>query len=102
MRVDQWVQQQPDDAWRRLTIRDTTKGKLQVDILHQRVWLWDGKEKQAKHWHLVTRHEAKSSKIKYSLSNAPESTTVKRLAELVRANIHFFEPFNILYSVPLI
>ena len=80
MRVDQWVQQQPDDAWRRLTIRDTTKGKLQVDILHQRVWLWDGKEKKAKHWHLVVRREVKSSKIKYSLSNASESTAVKRLA----------------------
>ena len=79
-RVDHWVQKQPDEAWRRMTLRDTTKGKLQVDILHQRVWLWDGEEKQAQHWHLVVRREVKSSKIKYSLSNAPESTTVKRLA----------------------
>ena len=79
-RIDHWVLEQPDGAWRRLTIRDTTKGKLQVDILHQRVWLWDGKEKQAKHWHLIVRREVKSSKIKYSLSNAPESTAVKRLA----------------------
>ena len=51
-----------------------------MDILHQRVWLWDEKEKQAKHWNLVGRREVKSSKIKYSLSNAPESTAAKRLA----------------------
>jgi SRSO17 transposase len=70
VRVDQWVRQQSAEAWRRLTIRDTTKGKLRVDILHQRVWLWDGKQKQAKHWHLIVRREVKGSKIKYSLSNA--------------------------------
>jgi len=35
MRADQWVDQPPDEAWRRLTISDTTKNKLQVDILHQ-------------------------------------------------------------------
>lgn len=80
MRVDQWVAQQPDEAWRRLTIRDTTKGKLRVDILHQRVWLWDGKERQAKHWHLVVRREINGSKIKYSLSNAPATIAIKRLA----------------------
>jgi SRSO17 transposase len=80
IRVDQWVQQQPDEAWRRLTIRDTTKGKLRLDILHKRVWLWDGKEKQAKHWHLIVRREVKGSKIKYSLSNAPINTPLRRLA----------------------
>ena len=80
MQVHRWVQQQPAEAWRRLTIRDTTKGKLRVDILHQRVWLWDGKEKQAKHWHLIVRREVNGSKIKYSLSNAPANRTVKRLA----------------------
>ena len=78
-RVDQWVQQ-PNEAWRRLTIRDTTKGKVRVDILHQRVWLWDGKEEQAKHWHLIVRREVNGSKIKYSLSNAPINTALKRLA----------------------
>jgi len=80
MQVAQWVQQQPAEAWKTLTIRDTTKGKLRVNILHQRLWLWDGKEKQAKHWHLIVRREANSSKIKYSLSNAPAHTAVKRLA----------------------
>jgi SRSO17 transposase len=80
IQVHEWVQQQPDEAWRRLTIRDTTKGKLRVDMLHQRVWLWDGKATQAKHWHLIVRREVNGSKIKYSLSNAPANTALKRLA----------------------
>jgi hypothetical protein len=82
MRVDQWVYQQPDEAWRRLTIRDTSKGKLRVDILHLRVWLWDGEKIQAKHWHLVVRREINGSKIKYSLGNAPCKDCLKPLQRL--------------------
>jgi SRSO17 transposase len=80
MRVDQCVQQQPHEAWRRLTIRDTTKGKMRVNILHQRVWLWDGKQNRAKHRHLIVRSEVNGSKIKYNLSNAPANKALKRLA----------------------
>ncbi len=42
LRVDHWAQQQPASAWQRVTLRDGTKGPLRVDILHRRVWLWDG------------------------------------------------------------
>jgi SRSO17 transposase len=80
IRVDQWAKEQPAKSWKRLSIRETTKGKLRVDVLHQRVWLWDGKEKQAKHWHLIVRREVNGSKINYSLSNAPANTSLKRLA----------------------
>lgn len=80
IRVDQWAKEQPAKSWKRLSIRETTKGKLRVDVLHQRVWLWDGKENQAKHWHLIVRREVNGSKINYSLSNAPANTSLKRLA----------------------
>jgi SRSO17 transposase len=61
-----------------------------VDILHQRVWLWDGKEKQAQHWHLIVRREINGSKIKYSLSNAPASIALKRLAYM-QAQLYWLE-----------
>jgi len=80
IRVDKWAEKQPNDRWQRTYVRDTTKGKLRVDILHQRVWLWDGEESKAHCWHLIARRELGKKKIKYSLSNAPESTSVKRLA----------------------
>ncbi len=78
IRVDKWASQQPAEAWQRRYARDTTKGKLLVDILHKRVWLWDGKEHKALCWHLVIRREVGASKIKYSLSNAHEETSLER------------------------
>jgi SRSO17 transposase len=81
LRVDHWAQQQPASAWQRVTLREGTKGPLQVDILHRRVWLWDGEEAQAHGWHLIVRREvATPTEIKYSVSNAPAETPVPRLA----------------------
>jgi SRSO17 transposase len=81
IRADHWAAQQPAEAWQRVTLRQGTKGRLQVDILHQRVWLWDGDEPQARHWHLIVRREVETpTEIKYSLSNAPAATPAPRLA----------------------
>lgn len=83
VRVDEWSQAQPDSAWRRVTLRDSTKGQLQVEVLQRRVWLWDGKEARARHWHLIVRREVQArDEIKYSLSNAPEHTPLQRLARM--------------------
>lgn len=80
VRIDQWVKEQPNEAWERLILRDATKGELEVEILHQRVWLWDGQEPSAHHWHMIIRRELDSPhKIKYSLSNAPAETSTQRL-----------------------
>lgn len=81
LRVDRWVQQQPATAWQPVTLRAGTKGPLRVDILHQRVWLWDGEEAQARQWHLIVRREIDHpTEIKYSLSNAAADTPAPRLA----------------------
>ncbi len=81
MRVDDWTRQQPITAWQSVTLRDGTKGPLRVDILHQRVWLWDGEEAQAQLWHLIVRREIDDpTEIKYSLSNAAADTPAPRLA----------------------
>ena len=82
-RVDTWAKSQPEGAWERVTLRDSTKGKLQVEVLHQRIWCWDGSEAEPHCWHLVVRRELKSrDEIKYTLSNAPEDTSVLRLAKM--------------------
>jgi SRSO17 transposase len=83
MRVDHWAQQQPATAWQPVTLRDGTKGPLRVEILHRRVWLWDGQEPQARPWQLIVRREIDTpTEIKYSLSNAPADTPAPRLAFL--------------------
>jgi SRSO17 transposase len=81
VRVDRWAQQQPAEAWQRVTVHDGTKGPLQVDILHRRVWVWDGAEPQARQWQVIVRREVDTpTEIKYSLSNAPVDTPAPRLA----------------------
>ena len=57
VRIDRWTQQQPATAWQPVTLRQGTKGALRVEILHRRVWLWDGHEPQARQWRLIVRRE---------------------------------------------
>ena len=83
IRVDQWLKQRPESAWKREVLRDGTKGTVTVEILHQRVWLWDGKEAKGHHWHLLVRWEIPAlNEIKYSLSNASEEVSSLKLAQM--------------------
>jgi len=77
--VRQWADAQPESAWQRVVLRQSTRGPLTARVLHRHVWLWDGKEQQAHRYHLIVS-ETDRSKRKYSVSNAPEKTPVQRLA----------------------
>jgi hypothetical protein len=57
LEVRKWVKRQPASAWRKKTLRGTTKGELLVEVLHRRVWLWDRKSSVARCWHLIVRRE---------------------------------------------
>lgn len=71
------------EDWTRCLLRDSTRGPLQVDIAHRRVWLWDGAEAKTRCWHLIVRREVGSPRtVKYSLSNAPADTTPLQLARM--------------------
>lgn len=79
--VDKWASLQPAEAWKRITLRESTKGELIVFILHERVRLWDGIEPEAHCRHLIVRREVNApSKFKYSLCNADKETSTVRLA----------------------
>jgi len=83
VRVDNWQEAQPEEAWQRYKLRDGTKGELIVEILHQRAWIWDKNEAHARHWHLLVRRELNSQETcKYSLSNAPAETGTQQLAQM--------------------
>jgi SRSO17 transposase len=81
--VQKWVGDQPDSAWKRKTIREGDKGKLIVEVLHQAVWVWDKQSATSHRWHLIVRRELNSAgTLKYSLCNAPERTSVLKLARM--------------------
>jgi SRSO17 transposase len=84
IRVDKPAMDSPEDQWKLQKLRPTTKGDLYVEALHYCVWVWDGKEDEARQVHLVvTRDPETKLDIKYGLSNAPEQTTPKRLAYMM-------------------
>jgi SRSO17 transposase len=81
--VRKWVKKQPDSSWQKKTLRDSTRGDLVVEILHQKVWLWNKRSASAHCWHLIVRREVNSpGTLKYSLSNAPAETSTKKLAQM--------------------
>lgn len=83
IRVDTLAAQTPDTSWQIIMLRPSTKGDIAFEIFHTQVWVWDGKEKQARKRHLIVRRTIISkSDYKYSLSNAPEDTSVEKLARM--------------------
>ena len=83
IRVDKLVAKKSDTSWSKITLRPSTKGDIEVEIFHTYVWVWDGKEKQARKRHLIVQRTIISkSDYKYSLSNASEDTSVEKLARM--------------------
>jgi len=80
IRVDQWASSQPEEAWQRLSFRETTKGKRIADFLFRKVWLWNKKEASGRIFTLIVRREPDKHDIKYSLTNAAADTPRERLA----------------------
>lgn len=81
IRVDEWTKAQPEESWKRIVIRDSSKGKLHADFLYSRVWIWNKEEKKGRQWHLIVKREIGSrDTIKYSLSNSSEDIAIERLA----------------------
>jgi SRSO17 transposase len=64
-----------EEDWQEVTVRDTTKGVLTLNMHVKRVWVWDNQELQARCWTLVMSRNTTDKKLKYSLSNADAGTT---------------------------
>src|ERR1700742_693338 len=85
LRVDDWVARQPATAWQEVWVRHSSQGELRVEALRRRVWLLEAKAAEARCWQLVVTREVGSPEtIKYSLTNAPERTSLSRLAYMQR------------------
>ena len=70
VRLDQYADNLQLEDWETIKIRKTTKGWLKLNIHIARVWVWDGKEEQAREQTLViSKTMGEKPKIKYSLSN---------------------------------
>ena len=82
LRVDAWASAQPATAWRRMKLRDGEKGEVAAEFLTCRVFVWNGKDERARPWHLLVRREIGGQKLKYSLSNAKPSASLRQLVTM--------------------
>lgn len=83
--VEQWLTQQPSTSWEPVWVRHSSRGELRLEALRCTVWLLEGKDCAARKWQLlVTREIGDSGTVKFSLSNAPLSTSLQRLVYLQR------------------
>lgn len=81
--VRDWVSRQPPEDWIAFKRRDGINGALRGEFLHRRIWLWNGGEEIARHWHLlVWRPEESPQEIKYVLSNAAAGIAILDLARM--------------------
>jgi hypothetical protein len=62
---------------------------MSVEAQHERVWVWDGYSAQAHCCHLLVKREADGG-VKYSISNAPAQTSMRRLLYM-QGQRHFIE-----------
>lgn len=81
IRVDEWVKNQIPATWKKLKIRKGTKGTVEYEYICKQVWIWEKNTQNMFCWYLIARRNIDTKKdYKYSLSNAPTGTPMKKLA----------------------
>jgi SRSO17 transposase len=82
IRVDELIAGIPESEWEIMKVRKSTKGSIKYEYAHKRVWIWI-KNSGVYQWHLIVRRNAEDKNdYKYSLSNADEKTTTRKLASM--------------------
>lgn len=87
VRIDQLFDRENHRKWRKIDVRQGSKGTLAVWANRRRVWLWDGAQAQAKSVWAVCTVDARSGDTKWFLSNASPAT---QLAIIVRQHARRF------------
>jgi len=81
IRVDRLIAKAKDADWTLQTVRKGTKGPIDYEYIIKKVWIWSKESDKTYHWHLIIRRDVKTKKdYKYSLSNAPETMSLNKLA----------------------
>jgi SRSO17 transposase len=68
------------EAWLTRTLREGTQGDIQYQYHRKRVWIWQKGSKRAHEATLVVRRSLDGKEIKYALTNAPDSVSLRQIA----------------------
>lgn len=81
--INAWAATQPASAWQRVTLREGEKLILSVDALTLPVWVQDEENGAPIRYRMVIRREVGDpSTLKYSLSNVPDSVSLRELVKM--------------------
>lgn len=84
LNVKAFLEVQPAECWHRLKIRDTERGELEADFAAFRIFSVNGQGLPDREVWLVVRREIDDPKeMKFAFSNAPEETSIERLASML-------------------
>jgi SRSO17 transposase len=88
--VEQWSQALSDDAWKRMDVRDGSKGPLVVEVVKRRVVSRTHRRQQGHEEMLVVmrsrdRDHQQGVQVDYSLSNAAPETPLWQFARVAKA-----------------
>lgn len=80
VRIDEWAKRQSQSAWKKIAVRESTKGMLEYEYLTIDCWIWEKDTKNVYRWRLIVRRipETKSD-YKYSLSNSDKMVPLQQL-----------------------
>lgn len=91
LRADEWVKSQPEKAWRKVVVRETTKGTLTIEALDQDVWVRGAQANTFQQWRLFVRRELQCpDEVSYTMTNAGAEVTIERIA-FMQAQRYFIE-----------
>ncbi|MDQ2997060.1 MAG: IS701 family transposase [Chloroflexota bacterium] len=82
-RVEDLAKRLPKSAWKRTTIKEGSKGPLVCDVAIVRVTEARDGLPGPRVWLILRRNVADARDVRYSLSNAPETTTEAELARML-------------------
>ena len=98
IRVDKHCESLSTKKWRRVRLRRGTKGEIWAEAIKIPVWIWPQKgigRETCSQWTLIVTRDPKTKRdIKYSLTNAPHQTALRRLAFMQRQRFWIEQAFK--------
>lgn len=83
--VRETVESAPRKKWKTVQVRSTTRGPLALKACRLKVHVWPEGADEVKTWHLLaTKTIGPEPELKISITNAPGSTSLRRLAFMQR------------------
>jgi len=83
VRIDQWCKSLSKSAWKKITIREGTKGALCYEVTTKSIWVWEQDTDRCYKWIVIVRRDPfTKSDLKYSFCNAASNPGLERLAHM--------------------